>query len=111
MEKNIEIYLDAVRYGEPFNALQIKAIKTVNGDCEWVDDSEAEYFGVYGRAEGDNLFYCIADCKTRNIAEELIDMLSTISRFTLTLITPKKEEEQSQDFFKGLEGSPFFTQG
>lgn len=86
MDKELEFYYSTIVGREPFNALQIKPCKVVDKHCEWVEPKDAEFYGVYGRSEEDNLFYCIADCRNPIAAAALVAILNTISRYTLPLI-------------------------
>ena len=40
-----------------YNAINVRPIKEVNGDCKLVDAAEADFFGVYLRTEEDEIVW------------------------------------------------------
>lgn len=81
----IELNRKAIAAYEPFTGLQIKACKLTADGLIWVEDRSADFFGVYGLAQGDSLYYQIADCDTRENATNLCESFRIISRYSLTL--------------------------
>lgn len=84
----IALYFDAIQMHEPFTALEIRAVRIVDGEAIWVsfNDLRGDFFSVYGISSNDELAHCIADCLDLETARKLASTFQAFANFSLSII-------------------------